>query len=236
MGNKNRRILNYLVSIGGVQYVVGRLRFNAGEFSYFFTYPSDSPETHLNCDTGESTAFFDHITWHDGQIHIKRKDNVAIEVLHYDGKLLSNPPVVTPLYVESMYFKDRPCLVNVDQFKPWSGSVSQEILSLDTSEGFSLIFMLVPSKDPTPNILAGFQSADIPEGLSHPLFLADLCDDKHRPGRIAVWEGWDVLVLVTRFVQRTLTPIPVEIGPCRLPNYRNVPAALTDLMRQANGL
>lgn len=236
MANKQRQILNLLVTVQGIQYVLGTLRFNAGEFSYFFTYPSDSPEMHLNCDTGEPTFRLEHITWHDGRIHIKRKDNIAIEPIHYPGPLLVNPPVLTPLYVESFYFNQVPCLVEKKAFDPWNGSVSQEILSLDNSTGFSLIFLLAPSKDPTPQILMGLQFADIPKGISYAPALADVCDTNHRAGRIKVWENWDVIVVATRFVQSTLSPIPPVIGPCRLPNYRNVPAALTDLMLQANGL
>lgn len=236
MTNKQRKILNLSVTIDGVQYILGTLRFNAGEFSYFFTYPSDSPEIHLNCDTGEHTSRLEHITWHDGRIHIKRKDNVAVEIIHFSGPLLPTPPILTPLYVESFYFKDIPCLVDAKEFTPWSGSASQEILSLDNSEGFSLVFLLAPSNDPTPKILMGLQFADIPKGLSYAPSLADLCNPEHRPGRIAVWENWDVIVVVTPFVQNTLSPIPSAIGACRLPNYRNVPAALTDLMLQANGL
>jgi len=233
MANKQRKILNLLANIGGTQYVLGTLRFNADEFSYFFSYPSDSPELHLNCDTGEQTSRLEHVTWHNGQIHIKRKDNVAVEIIKFPGPLLSEIPILTPLYVESFYFKDVPCLLDSKDFTPWSGSVSQEILSLDASEGFSLIFLLAPSKDPTPIILMGLQFADPPEGLSYAPSLADLCNLKHRPGRITVWEGWDVVVIITPFVQSTLSPIPSAIGPCRLPNYRNVPAALTDLMLQA---
>jgi hypothetical protein len=236
MINKQKKILNLLVTIGGIQYVLGTLRFNTEEFSYFFTYPSDSPEVHLNCDTGEHTSRLEHITWHNGRIHIKRKDNVAVAAMHYSGSLLTDPPVLTPLYIESFYFNNVPCLIKTKEFIPWKGSLSQEILSLDVSEGFSLVFLLVPSKYSTYQILKGFQFADIPEGLFSAPSLADLCNLKHRPGRIAVWENWDVVVVVTPFVQSTLYPISSAIGPCRLPNYRNVLAGLTDLMLQANGL
>lgn len=236
MTNKQRKILNLLVTVDEIQYVLGTLRFNTGEFSYFFTYPRDSPEIHLNCDTGENTSRLEHITWHDGRIHIKRKDNVAVEIIYYPGPLLTTPSVLTPLYVESFYFNNIPCLLETKGFTPWSGSLSQEILSLDTSTGFSLVFLLSPSKDSTPQILMGLQSADIPKCLSCALTLADLCDLKHRAGRITVWENWDIVVVATPFVQSTLSPIPPTMVPCRLPNYRNVPAALTDLMLQANGL
>lgn len=238
MANKKKKILNLFVAIDGVQYVVGTLRFNEGEFSYFFTYPCDSPEIHLDCETGKDTARLEHITWHNGRIHIKRKDNVAVEIVQYPGPLLITPPVLTPLYVESFYFNKRPCLEETKGFTPWDGSVSQEILSLDSSNGFSLVFLLAPSKDPTPQILMGMQFADkdIPEGLAFAPSLSDLCDLTHRAGRIAVWENWDIIVISTSFVQNILSPIPSSIGPCRLPNYRNIPAALTDLMLQASGV
>lgn len=156
MINKQKKILNLLVTIGGIQYVLGTLRFNTEEFSYFFTYPSDSPEVHLNCDTDEHTSRLEHITWHNGRIHIKRKDNVAVAAMHYSGSLLTDPPVLTPLYIESFYFNNVPCLIKTKEFIPWKGSLSQEILSLDVSEGFSLVFLLVPSKYSTYQILKGF--------------------------------------------------------------------------------
>lgn len=231
----DRQILNLSVKIDGIQYVLGRLRFNAGEFSYFFTYPNGFPDSQLNLDIGKHTSPLDHITWHNGRVHIKRKDNVAVEIFSYKGPLLISPPMLTPIYVESFYFEQTPCLIRLEDFSPWSGSVTQEILSLDSSTGFSVVFFLVPSNVSTPTLFT-LQFADIPEGVSYPPALIDLCDPQHRAGRINVWENWDVVVLTTRFVQSTLSPIPAEIGPCRLPNYRNVPAALTDLMLQANGL
>lgn len=125
MTQKQKKILNLSVTIDEVQYVAGTL----SEFSSFFTCPGDSPEIHLNCDTGEHTSRLDHITWHNRRIHIKRKDNVAF---------------------------------------------------------------LAPSIDSTPEILMGVQFTDIPKGLSYSASLADLCDLKHRAGRIKVSENCDV--------------------------------------------
>lgn len=36
MTNKQRKILNLLVTVNGIQYVLGTLRFNTDEFSYCF--------------------------------------------------------------------------------------------------------------------------------------------------------------------------------------------------------
>jgi hypothetical protein len=238
MTAKQRPIANLLVTIAGVQYVLGTLRFNAGELSYFFTYPKNSPDNQLYYETGESTPQLEHITWHDERIHIKRKDNVAIEVIDYAGPLLITPPVLTPLYVESLYFNidEEPCLRRADEFTPWKGSVSQEILSIDRSTGFSLILLLAPSKETTSKVLMRLQFQDPIRQFPFTLHLADVCDSKHRPGRLQVWNDWDIIVITTPFVQKTLSPIPPSLGSCRLPNYRNIPAALTDLVCQANGI
>lgn len=48
--------------------------------------------------------------------------------------------------------------------------------------------------------------------------------------------GNSVVPVNEPLVQKILSPIPSAIGSCRLPNYRNISAALTDLMLQANGL
>lgn len=231
---KKKAILNLMATINGSQYVVGTLRFNAREFSYFFNYPDSYPQFQTNLETGEPTSPLEHITWHDGRIHIKRKDNVAVEIMQFSGPLLVDPPVLTPIFIESFYFTELPCFLNVKEFTPWKGSVSQEILSLDASKGFSIIFFLTPAKHPTSQILMGLQFANIPKGLDHPPVLAQLCDLNHRAGRVQVWEGWDFVIVVTPYTQNTLTPIPIDA--CRLPNYKNVPAALTDLLCQANGI
>jgi len=234
MNEVKRPILNLLATIGGVQYVLGILRFNLKEFSYFFTYPNGFPESQENLDSGEKTSPLDHITCHDGRIHIKRKDNVAIEILDYPGLLLADPPRLTPIFIESFYFNDSPCCLSLNDFTPWKGSVSKEILTLESSNGFSLILLLTPSTLLTPQILMGLQFADIPEGLSHAPVLNQIIDQGHEVGRVQAWNGWDLLIIATPFKQSTITPIPSY--SCRLPNYKNVPAALTDLLCQANGI
>ena len=65
------------ITLSGKTYVLGILSFNTKkeEFSYHFTYPSNAPINHFNCDTGLYTARFDHITWHQNNAHIKRRDD-----------------------------------------------------------------------------------------------------------------------------------------------------------------
>jgi hypothetical protein len=227
--------------VAGTTYVLGTLSFNSvkEECSYHFTYPEDSSKIHFNCDTGKLTGRLDHITWHRNIAHIKRVDDVAIEeVVLSAGPLFCSNPVITPIYVESLYFAaNRPCLKETDHFRTWKGSQIQEVLSLDQSEGFSVIFMLVPSKLDTTSILVGTQFMEVPKKLDFPPCLADLCDMSHRPGRIRLWSGWDFLVVTSPLKCRILSPIPPVLGNSyRLPNYQNVPAAVTDLLMQANNL
>ncbi len=84
--NQKRKIskptsLKITVVISGQSYVLGVLSFNTSkeEFSYHFTYPSDAPKDHFNCDAGKYTARFDHITWHQNHVHIKKGDNIPAE-------------------------------------------------------------------------------------------------------------------------------------------------------------
>lgn len=87
------------VMISGQSYVLGVLSFNTAkeEFSYHFTYPSDSPKDHFNYDTGKYTARLDHITWHQNHIHIKRKDDYLLKgfnsnkALFFAADQLSHP-------------------------------------------------------------------------------------------------------------------------------------------------
>lgn len=78
MSGQQRPILNLLATLNGVQYVLGILRFNKKEFSYFFTYSDKYLESQENLQTGESTRALDRMTCHDGRIHIKRKDTYRV--------------------------------------------------------------------------------------------------------------------------------------------------------------
>ena len=200
---------------------------NKEECSYHFTHPHDAPALHWDCDTRKHTARFEHITWHKNIAQIKREDNAAIErVTFLQGPLFSATPEITPIYVESLYFQDnKPCLREVSQFKPWKGSLSQQVLSLNSSLGFSILFLLVPSGIDTRSVLVGTQFLEMPEGLDRPPCLGDLCDVDHRPGRIRLWKDWDFLVVPSQFKCRILSPLPPILGDSfRLPNYQNVQA------------
>ena len=237
--NNKPSIIHLTTSVEGDTYVLGTLSFNSikEEFSYHFTYPQDAPDIQLNCETCKYTSPLDHITWHKNIAHIKRRDNIAIErVTLTNGPLFCKQPVITPFYVESIYFQaDGPCLRKIGSFRLWTGSQCQEILNLNSSDGFSVIFMLVPANLDTPSILVGTQFMVTPENLDFPPCLLDLCDFNHKPGRIQLWNGWDFLVLTSPGKCRILSPIPPIFGDSfRLPNYQNVPAAITDLLMQAN--
>lgn len=229
------------VSIDDTSYILGTLSFNRvkEEFSYHFTFPQDAPNEHFNCDIEEYTSRVDHITWHKNIIHIKRGDNVPIERVYLkQGPLFCEVPVITPLYVESHYFHStEPCLKKDCDFSRWKGSQSQQVLKLNSSTSFSILFFLIPANIDTPSILVGTQFMEIPGNLGFPPCLKDLCDINHRPGRIQLWNGWDFLVVTSPLKCSILSPVPPILGNSyRLPNYQNVPAAMTDLLMQANNL
>lgn len=239
--NNKPAAMSLTTKIAGKEYVLGTLSFNVikKEFSYHFSYPEDSPEKHLDCDTGQYTARLDHITWHQNVVHIKRGDGVPLERIKLtQGPLFCERPITTPLYVESLYFSNsEPCLRRMDHFKHWKGSQTQEVLDLDESNGFSIIYILAPSIMTTPELLLGMQFLEIPDGMDYPPCLLDLCSETHRPGRIKLWGNWDFIVLTSPYTCRIKSEIPKEVGNSyRLPNYKNVPAAVTDLLMQANNL
>jgi len=234
-------IVHLNVTLANTTYVLGTLSFKAteDECSYHFMYPKDAPEIHTYCDTGEHTGRLDHITWHKDCVHIKRIDRIAIERIDLSSApLFSCEPVITPIYVESLYFvANKPCLREAHNFKTFQGSQSQEILNLNQSDGFSIIFMLIPAKMDTPSVLMGMQFAETPKHLCSPPCLADVCDMNHLPGRIQLWNGWALLVIASPLRCRILSPVPAILGNSyRLPNYGNVQASLTDLIMQATNL
>jgi hypothetical protein len=211
---QKRPIIHLRASIDGASYILGTLHFNRGEFSYFFP----------DADAG-------HITWHNGRTHLKDKGGEVLESAPYPGSLLASPAILTPLYVESIRWQETPWMARESEFNPWQGSVSQTILTLDSSNGFSMIFLLVPDTETTPRLLNGLQWIDHPRELKQAPSLADLCDPAHRPGRISLWEGWSLLILCTPYLQR----LPKNTSG-RTVNFKNIPAALVDLMLQTNGL
>ncbi|MGE4574015.1 MULTISPECIES: hypothetical protein [Parachlamydia] len=99
------------------------------------------------------------------------------------------------------------------------------------------MFILVPSLTKMKDLLLGFQFLDLPEGMNYPPCLVDLCNQAHRTGRIILWSGWDLIILTSPYTCKIKSVIPKELGESyRLPNYKNVPAAVTDLLMQANDL
>ena len=109
MSKNKPSFVHLMILINQVDYVLGTLSFNPTkeECSYHLSHPHDAPALHLNCDTGEHTARFEHITWHKNIAHIKREDDIAIErVIILQGPLFCRPPVITPIYVESLYFQN----------------------------------------------------------------------------------------------------------------------------------
>lgn len=229
--NKKPDTMNLTAKIAGKEYVLGTLSFNTvkEEFSYHFSYPKDAPEKHFDCDTGQQTARFDHITWHQKIVHIKRGDGVPIERIELtQGPLFCEKPIITPLYVESLYFSNsEPCLRQMDHFKAWKDSQTQEILHVEESKGFSVIYVLVPSIMTTTELLLGMQFLEVPEGMGYSPCFLDLCSETHRPGRIKLWNNWDFIVLTSPYTCRIQSELPKEIGNSyRLPNYKNVPQQL----------
>ena len=97
--------------------------------------------------------------------------------------------------------------------------------------GIGIIYVLAPSMAKTADLLIGLQFLEVPKGLEFPPCLVDLCDEQHRAGRIKLWNDWDLVIIASPYTCRIKSSIPDEIGKsCRLPNYKNVPSALTDLL------
>jgi hypothetical protein len=234
----NRPIIHLTVTINKITYIVGTLSFFNKQFSYFFSYPVEASTTQFNLETQTFTSRIDHITFHTNCVHIRYCDRKLkpIEVFYYqNGPLILEQPILTPLYVESIYFDDIPCLMQLSDFSVWQGSKSQEILNLDIASEFSLIFILAPACHPTPAILNGLQFFDIYTNLSQSPRLGDLIDLNHRAGRINLWNNWDLVIITTPFVSKIMVPVSDKITTgFRLPNYKNVFAALTDLITQAS--
>jgi len=240
MAQLNQRLIIHLTTtIKNIRYVIGTLRFQKKkEFSYFFLDSRSSVNNVLDCDSKKMVSPLEHITWHSDSVHIKRKDNSVVDkYLYEDIPLCFDTPIITPLYVESIYFENNSCLTPSSDFTAWKGSKCQEVLVLDSSKGFSMIFILVPALDSTESILLGFQFKNNPQDSSRICRLADLVDINHRAGRINLWEGWDMLVIVSPFLCTLLSPVHIQLNQSlRLINYKRVQSALTDLMNQANRL
>lgn len=233
-------LIDLTIAILSKKYILGTLSFNIRkkELCYLLTYPKESSESHLNCNTGEFTARLDHITWHQKCVHIKRLDGVSIDRIQFSHPpLFSNTPVIKPIYVESHYFQTIPCLKELTCLKQRENRQSQEILCLKQPIGFSILFVLIPSKLSTTDFLLGWQFPNKPKGMDVFPCLVDICKENYPPGRVLLWDGWDLLILTSPYQCCICSSIPDGIGDSyRLPNYKNPNSAIIDLLMQANGL
>jgi len=235
-----KRIVHLEVSVKGVKYALATLSFNLDnpQMSYHFHYPEYAPEKHLYCETGQSLGRLDHITWHKNEVHIRRRNKVVEEVEYADGTFLENPPRITPLLLDSIFIEENEMILRrLSNEKLWPNqeSVSKTILELDAPKSFSVLFLLVPKSLGILSALA-FQFEKTPDNFIRSPMLADLWNLNH-PFTIIreIWEGWELLILPSLYVRTMTASIPAELGKCyRMPDYKRVDAALTNLLLQTN--
>jgi len=241
MGMSNKPIVFHLeVSIQQEPYIVASLSFNKrkGELSYHFHHSSASPQKHFFCDSGEYADRKDHITFHEKEVHTTDNEEPSDSITYENGPLLIDPPILTPLFIESIYLqKDASILRQKNQLKNKEGQFIK-ILESNEVQNFSVVALLVPSIMGSATALFGLQFLDIPEGFIRPPLLADLWDIRNPLVPIrGIWDRWEILVFVTSYTRTILSPIPSPIGSSfRLPDYQNFPAALTDLLLQTKPL
>ena len=204
-----------------------------------FLHSDSSPTEHLFCETGEYTDRKDHITWHDKLVHTTDNKKAADEIIYQNGPLVPNMPVLTPLFVESIYLEKDPSILREKAHLTQKSSASHvRILNLKAPKNFSIVILLVPSAMGSANALFSLQFLDTPEGFVRPPLLADLWDIQHPLIPIRdIWEGWEILIFATSYTRTLLSNPPPEIGlSYRLPDYQNIPAALTDLLLQTKAM
>lgn len=234
-------ILHLTVSLNNIQYVLGSLSFNLKneQFSYHFAFPEKTPGTCLNLTTSNKTSRLDHITWHSNCVHLKDADDNIIEEFYYtDGPLIQNRPCIMPLYIESIYLANGlPFLPNESSFPPWSNGVNQRILSSNTSEGFSMIILMVPNTWNTPQVLKtqiGLNYKNIKDEIVDTAYFADLCSEIHRPGRACIFSNWDIVILTSKYLIKSPTDMPIDlVGGMRMFNFKHIPDNLNQLFIQA---
>lgn len=233
-------VVHLEVIIGGLSFIAASLSFNKkkGEFSYHFHHSTMSPQRHFFCDSEEFTDRKDHITFHEKQAHITDNKKPSDEVVYENGPLLVDPPVLTPLFAESIYLaKDVSILRQKAQLKNKEG-VFVKILELKEMKSFSIVALLVPSIMGSAEALFGLQFLETPEGFIRPPLLADLWNprDPLIPLR-GIWDYWEILLFATSYTRTILSPSDPRIGASfRLPDYKNFPAALTDLLQQTKAV
>ncbi len=132
-------VVHLEVSIDRQTYILASLSFNKkrGEFSYHFHHSASSPKKHLVCETGEYNDRKDHITWHDKLVHTTDNKQATDEIVYQNGPLLLNLPILTPLFVESIYLEKDPSILREKAHLDQKGNASHlRILNLDTAKNF----------------------------------------------------------------------------------------------------
>lgn len=229
------------VSINETIYILASLSFNKkkGECSYHFLHSASSPEKHLFCEAGKRLDRKDHITWHEKLVHTTDNKQGTDELIYENGPLVPNQPILTPLFVESVYLERDPSILREKTHLHQKSNASHiRILNLKTPKNFSVVVLFVPSAMGSANALFGLQFLDTPEGFIRPPLLADLWSIQAPliPLR-NIWEGWEVLIFTTFYTRTLLSDPPPEIGVSfRLPDYQNIPAALTNLLLQTQAM
>lgn len=236
MSNKPE-VVHLEVSIDEQKYVLASLSFNKKkkECSYHFLHSASSPKEHFFCETGKYANRKDHITWHDKSVHTTDNEKTTDEITYQNGPFLPNIPILTPLFVESVYLeKDPSILRKKEQLNQKSSASHVRVLNLKAPKNFSIVVLLVPSEMGSANALFGLQFLDTPKGFVRPPLLGDLWDIQNPLIPIRdIWKGWEILIFATSYTRTLLSNPPSEIGlSFRLPDYQNVPAALTDLLLQ----
>ena len=225
------KAIHLTVTINNIAYALGTLRFNEDDI-FYFVRDTTIVKKILNCDTGQMDFPREHLSWHSKFVHTaiqtEKSKKYYVDIINYNhAPLILDEPILTPLYVESIYCIDGLPLQLLSEFSTWKDSRLQNILTLDVSNGFSVIFILAPSSHDTPTILSNFIDSNTGAQLSN------LIDKDHGAGRIQFWEKWDLVVITTPFLSTIRSVIPNELkSGFRLFNYQNVKSALADLMTQ----
>lgn len=163
----NKPIVYHLeVLIQNESYIAASLSFNKrkGELSYHFHHSSDSPQKHFFCDSEQYANRKDHITFHEKKVHTTDNQKPSDGIAYENGPLLIDPPILTPLFIESIYLqKDASILRKKSELQNKEG-LFVKILESNEVQNFSVLALLVPSIMGSATALFGLQFLDIPEG------------------------------------------------------------------------